>query len=334
MKDKRVHFLIYITIFSGGATQAQIDPTLLKYKDTTRIELWQKWKDGSYVNDKQSVFVFDSKMNLVTTLDQVWDGKIFVNTHEQILTYDNKGKLKNNIDCKISNNYVEQNSYKFTYDDKGNLTSSLYEHWYGKMWVNTGKNEFVYDAKSRLTELVSLWWQPPPNTEYNKDGYNAELTNNSKQLYTYNDKGMIIEKLNQRWNGTEWEIPMRYTYDYDEKGNDTLEYSYAWVDLNWRIYTKKATTYNIRGNKTSEANDQFSTGGEWEGQLMSSTNFLYAYDNNGKKINEIYIGGGFKTQKIYTYDAKGNLNSIFVQKWRDSEWVNESKCQFIYRSNK
>lgn len=182
------------------------------------------------------------------------------------------------------------------------------------------------DKNLNVKDLIS---KPGNSEDYTWFDYWHHATNT---VYTYNDKGVLIEELvtfasagecmfksvwtydnydnlseyiYYSWNYDVWEIVFgaRYLYTYDDSGN-ILEMVYQlWSIDNWVNYSKTEYTIGIQG--------------EW------IEYFEYLWEND-EWINE------FKFTDIVWHNwDKFQLQSFAQQEWSD-EWVNSDRFNYTY----
>ena len=81
-------------------------------------------------NYKINGIVYDTRYNLISFINQVWDGS----------TWKNLGK------------------YTRTYDARNNETNGLSQQWNGSEWVNVFQDIYTYDASDNQTSYTYMTW--------------------------------------------------------------------------------------------------------------------------------------------------------------------------------
>ncbi len=142
----------------------------------------------------------------------------------------------------------------------------------------------------------------------------------SKTAYKFNQKGDVIEKVNE--NNSDGSLRWNYLYKYDSQGNmieETSYNSYGSLDRKW------LTKYDYQGNEIevvwynpdglpigrhackydSQGNEIEEVWYEPDGSLSSKT--IYKYDSQGNKVEKIeYDTDGSWKKTLYKYDSQGN----------------------------
>lgn len=119
----------------------------------------------------------------------------------------------------IDSNWVI--SYKEFYEYQDNKTTITGEDLRDGQWVTTFYHEKHYNDKELVTKSLSQF------------GYSGELRNDGQHLYTYDDKGNLIERIYQVWEEAQWLDYERTIFEYDDRDNLIYEKFESWKNNEW-----------------------------------------------------------------------------------------------------
>jgi hypothetical protein len=142
-------------------------------------------------------------------------------------------------------------------------------------------NTMKYDKRGNVIEFV----------HYGCDGYTPY-----KDTYKYDTEGHVIEHgYYESSNIFKIEI-----YTYNNNGNMIESTTY---DPYGKVYAKVTCKYNTQGNRID------STSFGRYGRLVLNSKFTWVYNNEGKKIEQVYYNEDEEvdSKETYKYDDKGNL---------------------------
>lgn len=237
--------------------------------------IWRK----CYYDDCDSLF-FDQKGNVLKSFsfDENWKKQKaefeYDNLSNRIRSksYDSNGKLLNHSEFKykydhkghiIEDQWTETGSaivnnsreFKITskYDESGNKTESRIINANGEV---SSKNIYKYNDNNQLIEESFVF---PENIESQKEVYRYDILGN-RALQEHYNKGKLYSKIN---------------WIYDSKHNliEVTEYEKKGDEL--KFVSRSSFKYDDHGNQIEE-----STSNE-KGELLSSVNYRYQYDQKG-----------------------------------------------------
>lgn len=226
-------------------------------------------------NDEKQELTLDAKGNELQLVNFDWDSSsdMWINVTKMITSYDAEGRPLTGHDYgwdAEQNQWV--NSWKFedVYDEAGHLLqrldySWLDEHWYGTIyeieeydeggnkvlsqnfrwddeareWIKWGRTVYTYSNGLPTQSTTSFW-----------DTSLSQWVFSRRSSETYNDQGLVLESVNERWNSEGWYLDSKSTNGYDEEGN-LLTYTWSrWDRLagDWSIIRMEEKTYDDRGN--------------------------------------------------------------------------------------
>lgn len=271
------------------------------------------------------VYHYDANGNLTVKLSEYLNLDSF--------TYD----AQNNLTSKTSyyysaSNWQPNSKQEYTYN-AGKKESETYYYWDGSNWKQNSKQVFVYD-NNILKRYYSLFWNNGANQwdsssryEY---GYNAsnvadtytsyyydvtDWVENYRYLGTYNDKGLLVEMIEQNWNDveTDWDNMERVIYEYNAFDQAALVEEYSAWNAADSVWEKQ--DYDDRYNLYYEIFDDgidiknvhkidfniFPNPANENINIHTGTEQIYAiviYDNAGRMV----------TQQRYAAGAQGELS--------------------------
>ncbi|GIM50379.1 hypothetical protein [Capnocytophaga stomatis] len=222
----------------------------------------------------------------------------------------------------IENNEHIHNKATYLYDAHGNLIEEC-RYFYRKEKVD-GKT--IYN-KDKFSKSMSIY-----NTngnlliKYKKSEFNSEEGFDSKDIYTYDNKG---NKIQSDWYWRE-KLHAITTYLYDEQGN-LSEHKWHSTDEEISI-SSYSYFYNPETNLTEITT--FSNGDkaeiihkDAEGNVVLSSHFYLYQEPKGILSDRKIIKEDFEEYCIY--DNNGNLSRRCIKRYDNKGYCVEYKC-FIY----
>ena len=227
-----------------------------------------------------------------------------------------KAQNANNFIQKLDSVCYGSSVERLQYDDRYNCTQIKYVYDYYGQEVVFSTHNFAYDNENRVV----------------RDEY-VEMTG-VYNLYenTYNEQGLVVERIRTMKNYDELMGYYKYTYEYDADGNLLLDKGFwinddnEWVESYRKVYLYEGgllvlvNRYNF-GNSTPYESTNYiyneqrlciekaTTRGY---EVISKT--LYTYDESGfltseTKMDELDGVLDFDEKKEYEFDAEGNCIS-------------------------
>lgn len=270
-----------------------------------------KWKlditTNKWVYESRSInLVYDENSNLLSSVEQLWNGSVWVNDQRVNYTY-----ILNRVTSELWQQWngtiwVNDSYYTTAYDANSNITLELAQIWNGSAWGNDFQSVFTYDSNNNQITFTQKIW----------DG--SIWGNSYQEISAYNSDRNLTDKVSQFWDGSAWINGFRdkYTYDSGKKLISIIEESYVDVDV-WENFSQTTFTFDTNNNRTNEL-DQIWNGSGWE----NSTNYIYIYDvNNNRETTIIQTWNGTSwTQSVLT-SSTFDLNN-FVQSETNRNWTN------------
>ncbi|NVO18674.1 MAG: T9SS type A sorting domain-containing protein [Bacteroidetes bacterium] len=255
------------------------------------------------------LFLTDSAISLHLTMA---DEKV-------IRTYNDMGlPLAENYFQKAGSDWENTFRYGYTYDERGNRLSYLFQIWDNGAWLNQSITYNTFDDNNNLM------------TTLNKNWNGIGWLNYSLRTCTYNPGNKILTDQYQKWEYGQWENRILNTYSYDP-GNRvvwTLEqYSNgnSWLNMNLYIY-------NYYTDSTEKLYQK------WNGSTWQDMG-LEIFKKDSLSGWEVYISRYWnyvswlnETIDSTLHDANGNMLSYQRQEWDQgfSIWSNKTKYIYTY----
>jgi hypothetical protein len=181
---------------------------------------WSKYQKVEYIHDNAGRL---AQKTIFTFFNNAW-----VETTHLVCTYNNAGLISNET---THYNNGSTDIIGYTYNADLQLTQVYSQYIIGD-WEGyyEYKALYTYNPDGRLAMLL---YQEP-------QGGNYEWQDVTRQLYTYDTNGLVIEELSQNYySGSTWENNYHYLYTYDADSRLTgklcQEYDDGW--LNYYLYT-------------------------------------------------------------------------------------------------
>jgi hypothetical protein len=222
-------------------------------------------------------------------------------------------------------------------DKESLLLKSKSSHW--QTVARNPKKEFYeadeFNAKdSRITINKTLLDNGFLVIEYIQQEWDGSAwVNNEKYSFTYDGNNNRTEQIFQNWDGSVWVNSSKYSLTYDGNNNRTEQISQTWNGSAWVNSSKYSVTYNGNNNRTEQI-FQTCNGSAW----VNNWKYSYTYDGNNNLTEWLYqewYGSAWVNNEKYslTYDGNNNPTVYLVQNWDGSAWVNNWKYSFTYDGN-
>ena len=270
---------------TGWADRYQAFYEYDEYHNRTN-RLIQQWNGFEWENDDNRVYSYDENNNLITEIFQSWESDLMeigtLSQDMQAWGLDGNGGLIGIGDNNSTGNN-ELRSVNLSTAEVTTITDFNFDAWYwlNSIMVTDPDSGYVYAVSGSLRlyrfdmdEIIEWVW-----------------TNNTRNIYTYNEINNLITKINQYFDGTEWVNSGQDIYTYDESNN---------------LITEIFQNYN-----TSDST-------EWD----NSSQTIYTYDESNNLITEIFQwwnnGWSNSSQTLYTYDENNNNTQLVWYYWNGS----------------
>ena len=229
----------------------------------------------------ETVYTYDDNRRMIK---QVATADDFTRTEDY--AYDAAGRLTRHHRTDCHGSRIDQTTYTYVYDDKGNLTEekrvSVYSDGGGEEVTTTYQYNEVNKVTLKKTVFASGSWNEE-TTEYRTDGTLYKVT----ERLSSTDKVYVDEYDEQERLWKEWFVPT------DDEPYVNREYAY---DAAGRMVRAGADryTYDDKGNLMEESDGVDRT--------------VYTYDEKGNCLSQtrLSLTDEVKWARVYTYDDKGN----------------------------
>jgi len=276
------------------------------------VYMWTRDIPGKkWVYDTRAInLVYDVNSNLLSSVDQTWNGTGWVNDQQVTYTY-----TGNNLTDELWqkwNGTIWVNDYKYTttYTADYLISLELGQLWNGSAWVNDYQSLYAYDVNKNRIKFTQQMWN------------GSSWDNSYQEASTYNTDKNVTVKLFQFWSGSDWTDGYRdnYSYDSGKKLIGILEESFT-MDV-WENYSKSSLTYDTNNNLTNELMQDWNGSG-WD----NYSNSIYAYDerNNLKtRTDQLWDGASWVQSSLNanTFDINNFMLSETNRNWTNSILIN------------
>jgi len=223
---------------------------------------------------------------------------------------------------------------EYLFDSHGNRILILGSYWSYNTWINSTKDESVYDSNNNLLSTISYFRNGVGNTwawDYLE-----------KHEYTYNNDNHKILDITSVWDKptNTWIVKFRYEIAYDTNGNNISTVFYKWAEntKDLTLSSKTEYIYNNQGLKSAKIGYSWNKNTNlWE----RGGKYEYGYDARSNQTSIILSLGATDETSIgiskdeLSYDSNNNNTSITHYSW-DTEakkWVEVYKDEASYNSN-
>ncbi|MBK7266429.1 MAG: T9SS type A sorting domain-containing protein [Ignavibacteriales bacterium] len=239
-------------------------------------------------------------------------------TRKDYFTYDQSGNLLTSL---VENNGNFESRQTFTWDAQGNGLTELYEYFVSGAWKNAELRTFTYDAYGNWTEaLIQIW-------------VNDAWVNSDRGTYLYNSSGHLLEVVSSIWTNGAWDHKYRKIITYDQSNLKLTETVETGGNGLWTFYGRSAFTYDQGGNLVEYLTQNWENGA-W--QNLKRT--LRTFDSSGNDLtaevqdwlNNSWVNS-FRSD--YTYNSAGKRLSMKSQIWESGNWFNNLFYSYEYNQN-
>lgn len=190
-------------------------------------------QNSTWVKGEQITNAYDSLVNLISTLHELWTGYNWENFIFEEFRYDSSGNcIFNSSKEWIYNDWVNIFRISSFYNQNNNLVTSIEEKWIANSWINASKIVRSYFPNGlRFVDTFEVW-------ENNKWEYDILTT------FEYEDKWILFSIINKKWIDNSWNNYVRTTFTYSLIKPQTIGLIEAWFDNQWIYYDRYSYSYN------------------------------------------------------------------------------------------
>ncbi|MBK7631589.1 MAG: hypothetical protein IPJ23_12980 [Ignavibacteriales bacterium] len=255
------------------------------------IEQIHLWGSGNtWLNYEKTDLIYNTNYQVVEKNIFNWADSIWINGKRELYNYDTSGNDTTIIkQYWVIDKWINSEKIFNAFDSNNNLIQTINQNFYDSLFINLDKTYFTYDSQNRLIEEV-----------YQFDGNWDNRTRRSKE---YNINNLVIEVINEGWNGTEWVNDNQRLYEYDENQNKILEMLNYWSGTEWGDHIRWISNYNPNNLISELIQDEY-----FESTWLHSQ------------------------KDIYTYESL-NLIEDKILRWSTFDWDTSSRIIYSYNSN-
>lgn len=231
---------------------------------------------------------------------------------------------------KIEGTATWVNAYYGVYSYFDNDTVNQYNVKEWNTQTNNWNNDVSYFLQKQqdgkvLVEFLRYW-----------DNENQYFYQGNKEIFTYDNNGVLSSKEDQDWDGSNWTQYLNTIFFYDENGNDTLELQQMFLGgSQWRDNWKIFRTYDDQNMLIQELQTGYdSYYDEW--YLYSKTN--YSYYPNGKLEQQFTQRYDENNQEWYDFSQSDYYYTDddliwYIEEYDLEDLSNSLKYEYTYNDN-
>ena len=168
------------------------------------------------------------------------------------------------------------------------------------------------------------------NINQNWDGF--AWVNTSKEDYACDQSNNQIERILQHWTGLDWSNDFKHNYSYDYNNNLIEDIQQDWIGL-WENSYKSIYSYDSNNNKIERVLQKWSNY-EWVNLQRS----LISYSLNNNIIEQLFQNwdvNHWQDYELYNYiyNEENKIKEVQKKTWSGSFWLNKSLQKQIYNSS-
>ncbi|MBN2175585.1 MAG: T9SS type A sorting domain-containing protein [Bacteroidales bacterium] len=266
--------------------------------------LYQDWANNEWRNDDKMIKTYDWNSILIEDLELDWDVDHWVNAAKMIYTNNVMGlPTETNIFMwdAVEEEWVEMAKILQSYDVLYRPEEMIYQMYYGGIWMNMIKYEYVYDA-TNLVALMAYQW----------DMVNNDWSLSGKMGYTWNGE-LLIQVLYENWDGSQWSNDQLHTFTYNTVPCCIEELHQLWDGGAWVNEFRETPSYDANWIEFQRLFETWY--GAWENDELD----LFTYDGNGNLIEvlvQLWESKGWVNfyLETLTYGTVGIEENDFIKK--------------------
>jgi hypothetical protein len=305
-----------------------------------------EYVNSALVKERRRTNTFNTNNQLVSYIEETWDGNGWVNTYKYQYTYTPSGLQETSIQQEWQGNtWVNQYKSANQYNSAGLTLTDVLQTWTNNVWVNSTRSVYTFDGNNFETSYsyeswVNSAWNPSMKytTAYNASGnieeqlyqenFGSGLENREKTTYSYNASFKMIESLQQVWVlSSLWLNDSRYVYSYNGNGTMGSNTKYLWNSNTniWENDKKYSYSYDAAQNKIQETTE------EWlNAAWVNMYQYVFAYNSANIRTYQksaTWINNAWRNnfQDNYVFDANGFKLSDQRDNWVNNAWAGSNK---------
>ncbi|NPA43384.1 MAG: T9SS type A sorting domain-containing protein [Chlorobi bacterium] len=235
-------------------------------------------------------FEYDAYGHTTVTVDLSYDmsGNV-TGGSKHTFSYNQAGKVDEQISYRYDNGWQPEVKYRFYYDFSDVLDSIYVFNYLNNTWEEAEHWYFSYDAAGRQVQQLiyilqtNVGWRP------------------YKRITSTYAGDLLVERLDQRWDGANWNNYFKDTLQYNASNQLITEIHYQWMSGAWDPMERTDYTYHTSGRIASETRSSYD-GTNW----------------------------GYVSRILYTHDSQGVMTAMLFQDYdpTTTTWQNVLKFEF------
>ena len=290
-----------LTLLAVFLVHMTINDSLSQKIQSTTTEIYV---NSSWVNSARNSYTYDAKGNLVNLALLTWDagmdswkpGTLFNYTNNSEGTINNVKVQTWDLDSRSWKNST-LTSYIYNSDDQ--ILAATGQTFADNSWLNSSQNNYTYDTKGNLTNLLLQIWDSEISNWKNSGQYN----------YTNNSYGVINESVHQIWdtNLNSWKNSIMISFSYNSSNQIRTIINKKYQNDNCLNSSRSIHTYDSKGYLSEILFEA------WNEGLNTWTS---------------------SSRNQYINSSNGTVDNLVVQYWNtnSNSWENSSRTTYIYEA--
>jgi hypothetical protein len=323
--------------------------------------LYMDWANNAWLNDDKIIKTYNANSFLIEDLELDWDVDHWVNAAKMVYTNNVMGQpteIMIYMWDPVEEDWIQVAKITQNYDAQYRPTEMISQMYYGGIWMNMIKYEYVYDTSTLVTLNAYEWdmmnnvWSISNRMVYNWNGEllmqvlhevydGGEWYNEQLRTFTYNTVPCCIEELHQLWDGAIWVNEFRETPTYNANWMEIERLFETWYG-SWENDELQTYTYDGDGNLIEVLIQDWENKG-WVNSFLESYTYglVGIEDHFANRLDPIEITcapnpfndktkitinlAGMESAWIEIYDITGKV--VFLS------WIKDSKDFVWYGTN-
>lgn len=291
-----------------------------------------------------ALFAFNSfsQETLTSSLTEFYNGIFWANSTKIEYSYDNFNRLEEEIQYSwLGTFWLQTSKISYSYNENRGIIERTYESTYsiGNDSVDVRiKTQYSYNNNKEPIEILVLNWDGSDYENYLKTVTNFEngkgiesliyywidsdwaFSNElpSRNSLNYNSEGVLIDIVEDKWNGSDWELYGKTTYTYNGSNLISKYDNKLWDGSSWNDNDKYEYLYDNNRNVTKETRTSIEDGLEY------TSIYEFEYDPTTEMVNLIHP---FTDKTGYDYITEPNLH---INKLTSSTFTNSTRTTYFY----
>ena len=252
---------------------------------------------------------------------QNWDGNEWINNLKYEYTYDEKDNMTESLFQRWEgSNWIDAWIFIYEFDDNNNSIKWLVQSWDGEYWINQAMTENDYDLNNNLIYSENYLW------------FEDHWILSRNQIFEYDNENRLAKEKSQIWNGY-WvdDRKSEYSYTIYDTTYQVESISQVWYTTYWANEDRSISTYDKNDNLIEIIRQEWGTS-DWVNKKRN----VYKFDEKKmlEDLAQLWDSSDWMndTWHIYAYDGKKKTEHIYME-WISSDWLNITRNLYSYDFN-